>query len=237
MHLSEHPREHRTTDGIDAAAPGFRFQRTLGCLVDFITHYDLCCAQTAQIVFGFRTAGHGGNFVPEVGQDGRCHRAHAPCCACHKNRAILDAMLFQRHDGQHCGEASGADGHRLTGGEAFGQGHQHVAGHPGLLGIAAPAVFTDAPTGEHHLVAGLVALVGRVFHRARKVDARHMWIGPHQSAAGADAQAVLVVHGRVLNGNGHIALGQLILVDFGDRGRGFAFFVFLDEQCFKHGFS
>ena len=91
------------------------------------------------------------------------------------------------------------------------------------------AKVANAPAGQHYLVAGLVTRVIRCLDRAGKIDSRHMRIVPHQTTTRTDAKPVLVVHRRVLHGNCHIALGQLVLGDLLDRRAGLALFVLLNH--------
>src|SRR5438128_1658370 len=81
-------------------------------------------------------------------------------------------MLFQREHRKHCGEAGGADRHRLARRHAARQAHQPVALDARLLGVSAEMGLAHAPAGTDHLVAGLPLRMRRLLDGAREVDAR-----------------------------------------------------------------
>ncbi len=77
--------------------------------------------------------------------------------------------------------------------------------------------LTHAPAVQHHLVAGLpVAMVGTA-DGADQIDAGHHREFAHHRRGTGDRQAILVVQGRIIDVDGHIALGQLRLIDLGER--------------------
>ena len=172
--------------------------------------------------------------MTQIGKDRRGHRPDATCGTCDQNRTILDPVIFQRHDGQHCGKARSPHSHRLTRCQTVRQRHQHIRFDPRLLRVTAPAVFTDTPPRQHHLVAGFVAVVRGGFDGSGKVDARNVRIIPDQSATRPDAQTVFVVHGRIFNGNRYLAFRQLVFADFCDGRGSLSFVILFYEQCFKH---
>ena len=120
-------------------------------------------------------------------------------------------MILKRHDCKHGGETGGADRHRLPGVDPPGERHQPFRLCARLLRVTAPSVLADPPTRQDDLVAGAeFAAVGHL-NRAGKVNSRNMRIVPNQPAARAKAQPVLVVQGGILDRNGRVAFGKLIL--------------------------
>ena len=88
--------------------------------------------------------------------------------------------------------------------------------------------LAHAPAGQNHLIARLVARIGRSFDGTCKVDPRHMRIGPHQPAAGRrQAQTVFVVHGRIVHRHRYIPRRQGAVVQFTDRSDSLTFGVLL----------
>ena len=85
------------------------------------------------------------------------------------------------------------------------------------LRVAAEMAFTDAPTVQHHGVAGLVVRMRRSLDRAREVDAGDHREASHDGSLAGDGKAVLVVDGRVADPDGDIAVHQLIVVEIADR--------------------
>ena len=81
--------------------------------------------------------------------------------------------------------------------------------------------FSDAPTGQDHLVAGFeIARVGRC-HGTREIDPRHVRIIAHQPADAAQDHAVLVVQRRIGNGDRDVAFRQIAFVEPTDGGGDF----------------
>ena len=171
-----------------------------------------------------------------MGQDRGRDRADAARRPGHQNLALLgrQPVVFERHHRQHRGEAGGADRHRLARGQPGRQRHQPVGLHPRPLGIAAPMRLAHPPAGQNHLVARLVAGVRRGLDRAGEVDPRHMRIAPHQPAARADAEPVLVVQRRIFDGDRHLGLGQAVVGQILHRGMRRAVLVLLDQQGLEH---
>ena len=125
-------------------------------------------------------------------------------------RPGVDALLLQRHDGEHGGEAGGADRHRLVQAPCpSGRGSSQSALTRASCGQAAPVALAHAPAGEQDLVAGLRSAGRReLAHGAGEVDAGHERELAHDLAGAGDRQRVLVVQGRVGDVDQHLARRQ-----------------------------
>ena len=124
--------------------------------------------------------------------------------------------------------------------QAFRQRHKPLCLDPRLLRVATPPSFTNPPAGQDDFVTGLVSRIVRAFDCPGKVNARHMRIVPHQTAAlGPQTKPVLIVQGGILNRNGNIAaLGQLIVREGLNRCLGEPVFVLGQKECMEgHGIS
>lgn len=116
---------------------------------------------------------------------------------------------------EHGRIAGGADRHGLGHGEGGLQRNQPFALEPSLLREATAVRLADAPTVQHHLVAGLPVGVVRGLDHAREVNARDHGKAADHGAFAGDRQRILVVQGGAGNPNRHVALGQRILAELG----------------------
>ena len=177
-------------------------------------------AEAFQIVGLRRLAGGGDDAEAALLQERYRDAPDAACRAGDKHLARFgrDAALFDRHDAEHRGVAGGADRHRLALAQSFGQADQPVGLDACLLRQAAPVLFADAPAVENDLRADGKAVACRLRHRAGEIDARHHRELPHHRRLAGDGEAVLVVDGRIGDGDRHIALRQPVLLDPLDAG-------------------
>ena len=84
--------------------------------------------------------------------------------------------------------------------------------------------------GQHHRVAGPVARVGRGLDAAGEVDARHVRVAADEAGARAEAEAVLVVDGRIVDRDRHLAVGEIGELYLPQAGAGSPFGVLLDHD-------
>ena len=116
-------------------------------------------------------------------------------------------MIFKRHNGQHGRQASSAHSHSLAGRQPLRQRYKEIRLDPRLLRIAAPMCLANAPAGQNDLIPRPIARIIRAFDGAGKINSWYMRINADQTTARTDAQAVLVIHGGIVNRHSHIARG------------------------------
>src|SRR5579862_4273271 len=82
-----------------------------------------------------------------------------------------------------------------------------------LCGIAAPLDFAHPPAGQYNSLAGIERGRIRALDSPGKIDPRDVWIPPYHPTDPLQDHAVLVIEGRILDGDGHLACGKPRLVD------------------------
>ncbi len=177
-------------------------------------------SQTLQMTVGLGAAGRcddlKSQFCEERNRDGT--DAARSACDQYLARARLEPVLLESHDGQHRGKSSGADRHRLPGGQTRRQWHEPIAVDRRLLRQAAPLDLADAPAGQQNLRAGMVSGVAALEYRAREVDAGNVRIVLYQSARTGHDEAVLVIQGRIFHRYDHVSRRQTRFVEALHRG-------------------
>jgi len=102
----------------------------------------------------------------------------------------VHTVVLQRQDAQHRCVTGRADGHRLRGGEGFGQRDQPVAIQASFLRQSAPVSFAHTPAIEQDLITNLVIRMPADFDSACQIDPRHHREFSHHRAAARDRQAI-----------------------------------------------
>ena len=120
------------------------------------------------------------------------------------------AVVLEPVEGQRGGEAGRADGGRLAGVEAVGQGHHPCRRHPGQLGEPAVVGHPEVVAVDDDLAAGLDRGVGGVQHRAHQVDPGDQGGDAGHPVAGPGDHAVLVVDGRPVHPDDDVAGGEVV---------------------------
>ena len=161
---------------------------------------------------GLARAGRDG--VAARGEHRHCRRADPARRAADDHGAAFgrDPGGLDRFKRDRRSEAGGTQHHRLLRAETFGRGHEPVGGHAHALGVAARVPRAQLVARRDHRVAGAEAGVGRFDDRAREINPRHHRVGGHDAPVGSAGQAILVVEAGPLDGDGHLAVGQLGVV-------------------------
>ena len=202
--------ENCTADGVDSGGPALLGER-LDRPAQLRPVDDLRRAKPLEVV---RLADPAGDRVddeaePRQQRDG--DRADTAGRAGHHHRTAIgpDAVTLQRHHGEHRRIAGGADRHRLRAGHAGRQRNQPIALDPRHPAIGTVMHLTHAPAVEDHLVARLESGMAGGGHRAGQIDARDHREAPHHRQFAGDGKPVLVVDGRIVDGNVDIAVHQV----------------------------
>ena len=79
--------------------------------------------------------------------------------------------------------------------------------------------FAQAPAIEDDLVAWFPVRMRRRFHRTGEVDAGDHREAAHHRRLAGDGEAVLVIHRRIFDPDGDVAVHQILVVEIGDPHR------------------
>src|SRR5690606_36677963 len=104
--------------------------------------------------------------------------------------------------------AGRAQHHGIAQRQALWQRNKPIALDPGALAEPAPMHLADAPAGEYDQLPLLITRIAAGPHRAGKIDASDMGIGPHQAATACQTEAILVVDAGPGDIDGDIARWQ-----------------------------
>ena len=107
-------------------------------------------------------------------------------------------------------EAGSAERHRLEGAETLGHRNHPLAVQAREFRIAAVMHFGETATGDEHVIAGLVASVGRGLDHAREIDAPDQRVLAQDLAGTGRGERVLVVDVRVHHAHDDLARRQII---------------------------
>src|SRR4029079_1363779 len=118
-----------------------------------------------------------------------------------------------RNDAQHRGIPRRADRRRVARGHVFRDRYQPVALDPGEAGAAAMMILADAPAIKDHSVTRLDQPMAGRDHGSGKIDARDQRKLPDDRRPPGDREAILVIDGRMLDGDGYIARHEIIFAE------------------------
>lgn len=188
-------------------------------------------------------AGDGDHAEAEFGKQGDGDAADAAGGAGDENRMLCggcQSTVLQGHDAEHRGESGGADAHGIAVAQSFGKRNEPVGAHALILAIATPVEFAEAPTGQHHAVAGSVGFVLGFHDLSGHVDTgNHGPVAYHGARAG-DGQTVFVVQGGIGDLDQDIPVRQVATAEVLQRVPGLAVFVAMEDQSAEvvggHGF-
>ena len=123
------------SDRVDAGGPAFLGQRT-NRAGEFRSPQNLCGTERLEIIGFTEAPGDGDDLEAALGQQRDRDRAHpAGRAGDDRGSAIRpDAGALERHDGEHCRVAGGADRHGVAPGQPGRERHQPIAFDPRLLG-------------------------------------------------------------------------------------------------------
>ena len=113
-------------------------------------------------------------------------------------------------DGERCGEPRSAERHGLERVESRRHWNDPIASQSRVLGVTAVVNFREATAGDEHVIAGLVASVGRGLDHAREIDAADQRVLAQDLAGTGRGERVLVVDVRVHHAHDDLARRQII---------------------------
>ena len=125
-------------------------------------------------------------------------------------------VLLQCQNAKHRGVAGRTDRHGFGRGEPLRQRHQPIALDAALLRIGAKMGLAGAPAVQHHEIARLEVGMRGGLDAAGEVDAGDHRPAAHHRRLAADREAVLVVHRRMRDADGDVALHQFALGEIGE---------------------
>src|SRR5882724_1087830 len=172
---------------------------------------DLGGSESPEILGFIQPARRGYNAVAQLRQQSDGHRTHAAIRACHQYVAGVrrNAVVLQREHAEHGREAGRADRSRLPGADCARQLCQPLPRYTRPLSDSGIAVDTETPPVNDHFVVDLEGWIGRCFDGACEVDSRNQGEFLDNVRATRDGDAILVVDGRIVDRDGHIAFRQI----------------------------